>query len=117
MTAVRAEPEEGRQFDMDGAVVRLMALAANKRAARSVPESHCAQRVGSLVLSTLSDFPEPSAAWRAADAALKEFGSELAAIGGVQLMVDVYDEVIERHGYHAAGGVSASWDGCHGWWH
>jgi hypothetical protein len=106
-----------RGFDMAAAVGRLVALAANKRATRSRPEGTCEQRIGPLVLSTLADWPEPSPAWTEADKALKGFADELAVIGGVDLMVELYDETVERHGYHAVAGVSASWSGRHGWWH
>lgn len=106
-----------RAFDMDAAVIRLMALAANKRAARSLPERNVGDDADLGIgahLFRIGDFPEPSPEWRLADGALKDFARDL---GGVEQMVDVYDEVVERHGYHAAAGVSASWDGCLGWWH
>jgi hypothetical protein len=114
-----------RQFDMDAAIIRLMALAANKRAHRPQPKDDEPQQIGELLkiratpfrLCSIDDFPEPSPEWAKADRALKDFAGELADIGGVELMVDVYDEAVERHGYHAVSGVSASWDGCLGWQH
>lgn len=104
-------------FDMDRAVSKLIALAANKRANRSIPTGDCVQHIGALVLSSITDIPEPSPEWVAADRALKAFADELNGIGGLELMVDVYDEAAERHGYRAVMGVSASWDCKHGWWH
>ena len=100
-------------ISMDEAVAKLMALAENKRANRSQPVS---ASIGELVPTPfrMSDFPEPSAEWLAADRALKVFANEL---GGLERMVAVYDEAVERHGYRAVMGVSASWSGCHGWWH
>ena len=68
-------------------------------------------------LCKITDLPEPSDEWKAADQALKDFADELVAIGGMQLMVDVYDEAVERHNYRAVSGVSASWDCRHGWYH
>lgn len=103
-----------RPFNMDHAVTQIMCLAANKRAARPTPTT------GPILarLFSIGDFPEPSPEWRAADQALRAFANELAADGGgMERMLGVYDEAVERHGYHAVAGVSASWDGCNGWWH
>lgn len=109
-----------QQFDMDAAVIRLLALAANKRATRQAPQGDDVLRIEAspFVLCRIGDFPEPSPESVKANQALVDFADELAAIGGVELMVDVYDEAAERHGYRAVGGVSAAWD-CHpaGWYH
>lgn len=117
MGAAGVEPVTDRQFNMDAAVVRLLALAANKRSARSRPDGADDEARTPYQIFSISDFPEPSAEWTAAHEALRSFADELVEIGGADLMVDVYDEAAERHGYRAIGGVSASWDGRHGWWH
>ena len=123
MTAAGARSGEPGQFSMDAAVVRLLALAANKRATRSRPGPSSAWDEGGPITATpfrlfsIDDFPEPSPEWEAAHRALQAFAGELVAIGGMDLMIEVYDEAAERHGYRAVVGVSASWDGCHGWWH
>jgi hypothetical protein len=99
--------------EMDKMVNDVIGLAANLRASRSRP----AVRPGEPHLFRISDFPEPSAEYEAARGALRQIADQIAEIGGVELMVDVYDEVVERHGYHAAAGVSGAWNGLHGWWH
>lgn len=106
-------------FNMNAAVTKLMALAANKREHRPRPAAEIGEgiTISPFRLCTLSDYPEPTPEWEAADDALKAFADELAVIGGLDLMVEVYDETAERHGYRAVCGVSASWSGSHGWWH
>jgi hypothetical protein len=108
-----------RAFDLDTAVTRLLCLAANKQSARSYPVDDSADTITAspFRIFTIDDLPEPSEDWKRADEALKLFADEIAATGGVELMVEVYDEAVERHGYRAIAGVSASWDGLHGWWH
>lgn len=104
-----------RSFAIGPAVARLALLAENKRAARSEPVA--GERIGAFILSRLSDWPEPSPEWERADAALKAFADELFDLGGLDLMVKVYDRAVERLGHGAVQGVSSSWDGCHEWWH
>lgn len=105
-------------FNIDAAVVRLLALAANKRAARSEPAGDGGGfQATPFTLCKISDFTEPTEQWRTADGVLKAFAGELAGVGGLDLMVDVFDAAVEAKGYRAVQGVSASWDGCHGWWH
>jgi hypothetical protein len=119
MTALRGG-EADCAFDMNAAVIKLLALAADKREHRSRPVGETTRdgiTASPFRLCTIDDFPEPSAEWERADAALKSFADELAQVGGLDLMVEVFDEAVERHGYRSVSGVSSSWSGCHGWWH
>lgn len=104
-------------LDMETAVSRLLALAATKRDARSPPTSGADDISIGAHLFKITDFPEPSPEWTEAHEALRSFADELAAVGGMELMVGVYDEAAERYGYRAVCGVSASWSGLHGWAH
>lgn len=119
MTAAGAVPTGNRQFDMDAAVIRLVALAANKKAARQQPEGDGVYRIegNPFVLCRINDFPEPSPELNKANQELAAFADELASIGGLPLMLDVFETAAERHGWRAVGGVSSAWDSRNGWWH
>lgn len=107
-----------RAFNMDAAVVRLCALASNLRAARPRPQHDGDAEPIAAHLFKITDFPEPSPEWTKAREALRDFADELASIGGMKLLVDVYDAAIAARDYRAVCGVSAAWDGGrHGWWH
>jgi hypothetical protein len=106
----------GDKFDIDREVTRLFCMAANARSerGRQYRESFGSQP---FALVTIDELPDPSRAFDAAQLELKAFADELAAGGGLERMALVYDEAVERHGYRALGGVSAAWNGRHGWWH
>lgn len=101
---------------MDAAVVKLSCLAANHRGNRPEPKHDEAEPI-SAHLFKMTDYPEPSPEWERSRAALRAFADELVVVGGIDLMVEVYDEAARTGGYRAVAGVSAAWSGSHGWWH
>lgn len=65
-------------------------------------------------LYRLSELPERPADNREAWQAMRWFGEQLAAAPG-NLMMEVYDAAVDRHGYEGVHGVSSAWHGVGGW--
>jgi hypothetical protein len=65
-------------------------------------------------LYRLSDLPERPADNGEAWEAMRRFGRGLAASNG-NLMMEVYDAAVDRHGYEGVYGVSSAWHGIGGW--
>lgn len=63
----------------------------------------------------MSDFPDPSPEWEAAQAELRRFGERLRDDPAGNIMVEVYDEAADRHGFNGVRGVNPAWDGIGGW--
>jgi hypothetical protein len=115
MMATAAPRSASEAFDINAGIIKLAALAANLRAHRPIPRHSEPQQIAGLF--NIDDFPEPSPEYDAAEAALGNYADELAGIGGLALMVDVYDGTVEALGWRAVSGVSPAWDNHAGWAH
>jgi hypothetical protein len=63
---------------------------------------------------SLSNLPDQSAENREAYQAITAFGRRLAG-EGPDMMMNVYDAAVERHGYEGVHGVTSAWTGIGGW--
>lgn len=81
-------------LDEEAAIERLYDLAGLMRAAREQADD---------------------TAYRFAQAHVRAFGIELAAVGGYRALSEVYDGLVERHGERSAAGVEPAWTGIGTW--
>ena len=90
----------------DNQVEKLIGLAEKLKATRT--------KMPSGVYS-FSEIPASTPEHTAAFKQVSDFGKSLDSLGGIKLMLEVYENAVEKHGWRSVSGVSVAWHRVGNW--